>query len=444
MKGSLATRIRLRIATAVRNVVYRLGSPGYWLRQPGGYSSAGKSVTVDTALQLSTVWACVRLLAETIATLPLGVFEQDRNGQKVAARNHPLYPLLHDQPNADMTAVEFWEAVVGCLCLWGNAYVEKGMVGRAVAALTPLRPDLMTVQRTDTGALEYRYSDPAGLRVYGEDEILHIKGFGIDGLTGLSPIGYARNSLGAAMATDEASAKVFANGMRTGGFLQVGQVLKPDQRQQIRETIAEFTGSGNAGKVMVLEAGMTYSALTLPPEDAQMLETRAFQVEEICRWFRIPPFMIGHTEKSTSWGTGLEQQMIGFLTFALRPYLTRIEQAVKKSLIQAVERGRVFVEFNLEGLLRADSQGRAQLYSTFAQNGVMTRNEIRAKENLPPEPGGDVLTVQSNLVPLDQLGVANGDPAANARAALRLLLGIQDAEFTEVRQLERKPSDVEA
>jgi HK97 family phage portal protein len=343
-----------------------------------------------------------------------------------------------------MTAVEFWEAVVACLCLWGNAYVEKGMVGRAIAALTPLRPDLMSVQRTDSGALEYRYSDPAGLRVYSEDEILHIKGFGIDGLTGLSPIGYARNSLGAAMATDEASAKVFANGMRTSGFVQAPQVLKPDQRQQIRETIAEFTGSGNAGKVMVLEAGFEYKQLTLPPEDAQMLETRAFQVEDICRWFRIPPFMIGHTEKSTSWGTGLEQQMIGFLTFALRPYLTRIEQAVKKSLVPAPDRGRIFAEFNLEGLLRADSKGRAELYASAAQNGWMKRDEIRAKENLPPEPGGDVLTVQSNLVPLDQLGMAGGDQMANARAALRLLLGIQDADFTEVRQLERKPSDVEA
>jgi HK97 family phage portal protein len=421
----MVVSLKRGIAKAIINAVYRWGGPGYWLNQPGGSSSAGKRVTVDSALQLATVWACVRLLAETIATLPLGLYRQDAQGRKEAARDHPLYALLHDQPNADMTAVEFWEAVVACLCLWGNLYAEKSFVGQRLVALTPLLPDLVRPFRRENGRIAYAYSDPDGYRELDEDQVLHIKGFGIDGLTGLSPIAYARNSLGAAMATDEASAKVFANGLKTSGFVQVDKVLKEDQRKQIQGILSEFTGSGNAGKVMVLEAGMKYEQLTLPPEDAQMLETRAFQVEEICRWFRVPPFMIGHTEKSTSWGTGLEQQMIGFLTFALRPYLTRIEQAVKKSLVPPAERGRVFAEFNLEGLLRADSQGRAALYNAFAQNGVMDRNEIRAKENLAPRPGGDVLTVQSNLVPLDQLGRAGiGD--LQARAALRAWLGIDD------------------
>ncbi|MGO1079945.1 phage portal protein [Inquilinus sp. CA228] len=374
-------------------------------------------MTVDSALQLATVWACIRLLAETISTLPLPVYRRNSKGQPEAAPDHPLYPLLHDQPNADMTAVNFWECVVACLCLWGDSYSEKSFVGQRIAALTPMRPDLTRPFRRENGRICYAYSDPDGYRELDEDQVLHIKGFGIDGLKGLSPIGYARNSLGAAMATDEASSRVFANGLKTSGFVEVDKILKPDQRKQIEDMLTEFTGSGNAGRVMVLEAGFNYKQLTLPPEDAQMLQTRAFQVEEICRWFRVPPFMIGHTEKSTSWGTGLEQQMIGFLTFALRPYLTRIEQAVKKSLIVPAERGRVFAEFNLEGLLRADSQGRAALYNAGADHGWLKRNEIRRKENLPPEPGGEMLTVQSNMVPLDQLGRVASEQQVQAIAA---------------------------
>jgi HK97 family phage portal protein len=250
-------------------------------------------------------------------------------GPGLLANDDPLFRLIHDSPNADYTAVEFWEGVVLCLALWGNAYAKKEFIGRRLVALTPLRCDLMDVRRNGAGQRVYRYSDPRGAAEYSEDEIFHVRGFGGAGDMGLSPISFARQSLGTAMAADEFAGAMFANGMRPNAILTVDQVLKETQRKQVQENIvAPYLGSENAGGVMVLEAGMKFQAVTMTPEDSQFLETRAFHVEELCRWFRVPPFMVGHTEKTTSWGSGLEQQLIGFLTFSLRPYLSRIEQAV--------------------------------------------------------------------------------------------------------------------
>lgn len=377
-----------------------------WAEAFGGYpvSNSGKSVTVDTAMQLATVWACVRLISETVATLPLLVYRKDASGARTVASDDPLYGLLHDSPHADYTAVEFWEGAVASLCLRGNAYAEKirGSNGRLIA-LEPLRGDLMNVVRNRNGAREYRYHDPRGLRVLSEDDVFHIRGFGSGGDEGLSPIAMARHSLGFAMATDETAARMFANGVRPTGVLTIDQVLKAEQREALKKNIVEpMVGSEKAGGVFVLEAGMKFQPVTINPVDAEMLATRTFQVEEICRWFRVPPFMVGHTQKSTSWGTGLEQQQIGFLTYALRPYLTRIEQAVRRSLIPAARRGSLFAEFKVEGLLRADSAARSQYYATMVQNGIMTRNEVRALENLPPKPNADELTAQSQNVPLGQ------------------------------------------
>ncbi len=375
--------------------------PGYI----GLESHSGKAVSVQGAMQLAAVWACVRLISETIATLPLLIYERDAGGGRHVAKDHWLYTIVHNQPNANMTAVEFWECVAAQLCLWGNAYCLKTYSGTKIISLDPLKPAQMQVKTDANGGLIYLYSTAKGVQIYTEQHIWHLKGFGIDGLIGLSPISYARHSLGASMSADEASGKLFANGLRAGGALQMTQILTAAQRKEIRESMAEqLTGTANTGKLMVLEGGSQYQPISMNPEDAQMLETRAFHVEEICRWFRVPPFMVGHSEKSTSWGTGLEQQMIGFLTFALRPYLTRIEQGIKKSLLSPAERTNYFAEFALEGLMRADSAGRAALYSSAAQNGWMTRNEIRDLENRPPLSGGDELTVQSNLVPVSLLG----------------------------------------
>lgn len=394
-----------------------------------GLSSTGRPVTPNGALQLATVWACVRLVSETISSLPLQLYQKNASDDgRSVARLHALYSILHDSPNANMTAVEFWEAIVAQMCLWGNAYCLKVRSVTSLISLELLRPDLMVVKRLKTGALQYCYSDPNGYQEYTEDEIFHVKGFGLDGLIGLSPVSYARNCFGAAMAADDASGKVFANGMRPGGALTMPQLLTKDQRKLVREGMAtDLAGTSNTGKLMVLEGGASYVPLGINPDDAQMLETRSFNIEEICRWFRVPPSMVGHGTAASNWGTGLEQQMIGFLTFALRPYLTRIEQAIKKSLLTAVERQKYFAEFSIEGLMRADSAARAAFYASAAQNGWLTRNEIRALENWPAKDGGDELTVQSNLIPLSLLGKIT-NTAQTAKAAILSWLGIDTSK----------------
>lgn len=381
----------------------------------GSSSKAAKTVTGNTALENAAAWACSRLLAETIGTLPFMLYDTDADGERRPATSNPLFDLLHDAPHYDFTAVEFWEGVGLSMILWGDAFARKEKIGERVVALTPLRCDQVQVRRTSSGAREYVYSDAKGKQFYSEDDIFHVRGFGGAGDRGLSTIAFARQVLGSALAADEFAASMWANGARPTGVLTVENngILTPEQRQQVRDNIvAPFVGSDKAGGLMVLEAGFKFSPITMTLEDAQFLESRSFNVEEICRFFRVPPFMIGHTEKSTSWGTGLEQQMIGFLTFSLRPYLARIEAAVRRSLIPAADRARLKPEFNVEGLLRTDSKARADFYAIMVQNGIYTRNEVRRLENRPPMAGADALTVQSQNVPLGQ----TPDPAAQTGA----------------------------
>jgi HK97 family phage portal protein len=398
----------------VRAAMGHVDAPQRVKLAPTGVVYTGQNVTVDAAMQLSTVWACVRLISETVATLPLMLYRTDSNDARSVAADDPLYGLIHSAPNADNTAVEFWEGVVLSLCLWGNAYARKEMLGGRLVAMTPLQADKMVVARNTSGALEYRYADSKGRAVYREDQIFHVRGFGGSADVGLSPVSFARQSIGAAMATDELTGAMFANGARPSGVLTVDNngVLTPEQRAQFQENVvAPFIGSAKSGGVMVLEAGVKFQAVSLTPEDSQFLQTRAFQVEEICRWYRVPPFMVGHTEKSTSWGSGLEQQLIAFLTFSLKPYLTRIEQAISRSLVAPEQRQTLKPEFNVEGLLRTDSAARAAFYAIMVQNGIMTRNEVRRLENRAPLPGGDELTVQAQNVPLGEQPKLSPKPA---------------------------------
>jgi HK97 family phage portal protein len=393
---------------------------GYWTSGPaklsdglqmqewfarGSGSHAGKSVTVDTALSISTVWACVRLISQTWGTLPVEVKEWD--GQVMRpTRNHPLFNLLHDAPNADMSAVEFWSAMGVSLLTWGSAYAEITRVFDRVIAVTPLRPESMSFRRGDRGEIVYRYSDGNGARDINENDVLHIKYVTPDGLSGISPISQGRHSLGLAMAADETAGRLFANGLRVGGYVSAPQVLTPTQRGQAEELLSRFRGSSNAGLTPILEAGWKFENFSLPPAEAELLSTRAFEVNEVCRWYGVAPWLVGHTEKSTSWGTGLEQALLAFYTLTLRPILKNAEGAIKRKLIPPGERSRVEVDFNVEGLLRADSQGRALFLKTMVDAGIMTRNEARAKEGLAPLPGGYDLTVQSNQLPLSRLGEA--------------------------------------
>ncbi|GLK68101.1 phage portal protein [Hansschlegelia plantiphila] len=311
--------------------------------------------------------------------------------------------------NADQTACEFWEGVVACLCLWGNAYVEKSLSGGRLVALTLLRPDLMQVDRREDGSLRYRYSDPSGAIEYDEGELMHVRGFGVGGDLGLSVLAHARQTISSTIATDEAAARTFANGMRPGGFFTYEKgSLAPEQREQARKALIEpMQGVENAGRIGLLEAGggFKWQEVVIPPADAELLASRRWHVEEVARWFGIPPILIGHaSEGQTMWGSGVEQIMLGWLTLGLRPYLTRIEQAVKRSLIAPAERATLYAEFAVEGLLRADSAGRAEFASKMIQNAGMTPNEWRAKENMPPIEGGDQLFINSTLVPLAMAG----------------------------------------
>ncbi len=424
----------------IKSAVLRwLGAPialtdgDFWSAFAGQGSFNGKAVTVDSALQLSTVWACVRLISETISTLPLGFYEKKADGSRVPATEHPLYELLHNQPNADMTAVQFWQAIIASMLLWGSAYIEKARIGKRIVALNFLIPSRMAKRRLADGSVEYKYKDLDGKeRVIPEENIVNIPAFTLDGINGCTPMSYGAKVFGSASATDEASAKVFTTGMRAAGFLKVTATIDKNQRETLRDRLKQFSAGGpEAGTAMVLENGTDYQQLSMNPVDSQMIESKQFAVEDLCRWFMVPPSMVGHGGAVSNWGTGREQQMLGFLTFALRPWLTRVEQAIRKSIIAPGDRNRYFAEFSLEGLLRADSAARAAFYSTMTQNGIYTRNEVRRLENMPVMAGGDELTVQSNLIPLALLGKITSTAGA-AKAAVLTWLGIkQDGETDE-------------
>lgn len=365
-------------------------------------SYAGEFVSEDSALALSAVWASVNLLSGTQATLPIMVYQTGADGRRKIARDHWAYRLLHDSPNADQTAVDFWEYQGAAIELRGNAYARKVKIGERVVSLDPVNPALMSARRNAAGEIRYSWSNDGRSYEVGQDEMLHIRGFCGSPLGGVSTLTYARNVLGLAKATDKAAGKMFTNGARPSGVLTFQNFLTPEQRQVAEERMAnKFLAAENTGRPMILEGGTKWEQISISPEDAQMLESRKFSVEEICRWFGVPPFMVGHTEKSTSWGTGLEQQVLGFVKFTLRRRLKRIEQALEKQLLTAADRAAGdTIEFNLEGLLRGDSAARAAFYQTMTQIGAYTINEVRALENLAPVAGGDVPRMQMQNVPL--------------------------------------------
>lgn len=388
----------------------------FWRDYLGAGSFIGRQVSVDQALQLSAVWACVRLISETLASLPLGFYERNPDGSRSPATRHPLYEILHNQPNADMTAVLFWEIVIASMLLWGNAYVEVFRSSGAVISLQFLMPARVTRKPLPNGGYVWLYRDSRGIeRVIPEDRMMHIMAFSIDGICGLSPIAYGANVFGTAYETDKASAETFEGSLKSPGLVTMDMTLRKDQREEIRAHVKKVSAEGG---VMVLEKGAGFQKLGFDPVTAQLLESRRLNIEEICRWFGIDPVMVGHGNKDSNWGAGLEQKMIWFLMFALRKWCVRIEQAVRKSLLTPVERQRYFAEWTIEGLLRADSAARAAFFSIMVQNGIMTRDECRKLENWPPMGGNaEVLTVQSNMLPIDRLG-----QQPDAAAALNALV----------------------
>ena len=369
-----------------------------------GASSSGKAVNEKTALQTTAVYACVRILAETIALLPLHTYRTSPNGKEKAAM-HPLYYLLHSEPNPEMTSFVFRETLMGHLLLWGNAYAQIIRNGRGtVMALYPLLPNKMMVNRTDQGILYYQYEKDGQTYFLSSQDVLHIPGLGFDGLIGYSPIGMAKNAIGMAIATEEYGAKFFANGANPGGVLEHPGVVKDPAR--VRDSWnAVYQGSGNAHRVAVLEEGMKFQSIGIPPEQAQFLETRKFQLNEIARIFRIPPHMIGDLEKSSF--SNIEQQSLEFVMYTLDPWVVRWEQAMQRALFSEGEKQRYFVKFNVDGLLRGDYQSRMNGYAVGRQNGWLSSNDIRELENLnriSTEEGGDLYLINGNMTKLADAG----------------------------------------
>lgn len=379
-----------------------------WLHSAGLLSSgvSGVDVNEQIAMTYTAVWACVRILAESVASLPLIVYRRLPDGGKERAVNHPLYTLLHDLPNAENTSVEIREMLQAHLALWGNAYCEKEFdrAGRLIA-LWPLRPDLVTVKR-ESGVLVYDVHLPSGgtQRLMAE-RVMHIRGLTHDGMVGYSPIRQAREAIALGLATQQFGSAFFGNGARPGGVLEYPGVLSDKARTNLLESWdAMYKGVNNAQRVAILEEGMKYSAIGIPPEDAQFLETRKFQVTEIARIFRIPPHMLADLDRATF--SNIEHQSLEFVVHTLRPWLVRWEQAINRDLFRPDERGIYFAEHLIDGLLRGDIQSRYQAYAIGRQQGFLSANDIRALENMNPVEHGDIYLVPLNMVPASQVGMS--------------------------------------
>ena len=378
-----------------------------------GGTTSGKTVTERTAMQMTAVYSCVRILAEAVAGLPLHLYKYTDDGGKEKAINHPLYRLLHDEPNPEMSSFVFRETLMTHLLLWGNAYAQIIRNGKnEVVALYPLMPNKMEVDRDENGQLYYKYQRQTeeaptmkgSTVILKPSEVLHIPGLGFDGLVGYSPIAMAKNAIGMAIACEEFGAKFFANGAAPSGVLEHPGTIKDPAR--VRDAWqSQFGGSSNSGKVAVLEEGMKYTPISISPEQAQFLETRKFQINEIARIFRVPPHMVGDLEKSSF--SNIEQQSLEFVKYTLDPWIIRWEQSMARVLLSLDEKKDLFIKFNLEGLLRGDYQSRMNGYSIARQNGWMSANDIRELENLdriPAEQGGDLYLINGSMLPLGSAG----------------------------------------
>ena len=375
----------------------------------GQKSNSGIEVDQESALGISTVYACVKVISETIASLPLNLMKELTNGDSEKAKQHPLYSILKDVPNSEMTSFTFREMLMTNLLLWGNAYalIKRNKNGQIVE-LYPLKSKNMVVERDSiTNAIKYTYTNNRGLtKTYSPKQIFHIPAFSFDGIVGVSPITYAREAMGLALATEEFGARFFGNGARPGGVLEHPGVLKDPEK--LRDSWNKvYQGTANSHKIAVLEEGMKYHEIGMSPEDSQFLQTRTFQIAEICRIFRVPPHMVGDLSRSTF--SNIEHQSIDFVVHTIRPWLVRWEQAISRSLLNEEERTIYYANFKVEGLMRGDFATRMNGYAIARQNGWMSANEIRALENMnkiPADQGGDLYLLNGNMISAVKAGGA--------------------------------------
>ena len=399
---------------------YRWVSTGNALSDRTGKQDAAPSsalvadaamVGPDVALQISTVWACIDRRAKTIASLPFFAYESV-NGKRSLARQSRLWTLLHESPNGRMTPYEFWVSMIMNHDLRGNAYARidrDPRTGEAIA-LWPMAADQVELSVLDDGSVVYAYRLNNDLAFLKEENVLHLKDMG-NGTVGLPRLDYMRATASEAKSAQLQSHRLFAAAGKPTGVLMVDQLLKKEQREKLQERFAEMQ-AGNTARLFVLEANMKYQQLSLSPEDQQLLETRKFEVEEICRWFDVPPVLVHHSNVTT-WGSGIEQIVDGFYKFSVRPMLVSIEQAVRKRVMTPKQRTTMSAEFSLDALLRASLKDRMEIYGSAVQNGIYNRNECRQLENAEPYEGGELFTAQVNLAPVNRLGLIS-TPAADS------------------------------
>ncbi|EMN0592757.1 phage portal protein [Klebsiella aerogenes] len=393
----------------------RLVTPdkGSQMAGTSAHGVVGDSVVTDERnMQISTVWACIRLISTVTASLPLDVY-QTRNDQRTKVDNdNPLAKLLRFRPNNFMTALEFREAMTMQLCAYGNAYahVERNSIGDVIS-MVPLMSANMEVRLSDNGKkIIYRYRRDTEYAEFSQKEIFHLKGFGFNGLTGLSPLAFSAKSAGVAIAMEDNQREFFANGAKSPQILMTdGKVLTKEQRGQLEENFKEIAGGPVKKRLWILESGFTTQPIGVSPQDSEILAARKFQVAELARFYGVPPHLVGDVDKTTSWGSGIEQQNLGFLQYTLKPYLDRWEYSIERWLVKESEQGIIHAEHNLDGLLRGDSASRASFMQIMVNTGIRTVNEVRRLDNLPPLPGGDVATRQSQNVPITDLGT-NKEP----------------------------------
>jgi HK97 family phage portal protein len=376
----------------------QLGFPN----REGHRSYAGVPVNETSVLALSAAWACTNLLAGAVASLPLKLYVPDGRGGRKEINDHPLYSLLHDSPNADQDAFMFWEGGQARLELHGNMMAEKVFSGDRLVALNPILDG--TASRASDGEIWYTWTENGQSRREPSSRVFHVRGFGGSPLGGLSTLAYGAQVFGLASATNIAAQRTFANGLRPSGVISVDKWVTAPQRDQLESALAEkYTGAMNAGRPFLLEGGMTWSDVNITPEDAQMLQSRGYGVEETCRFFGVPPFMIGHNDKASGYPASLEQQLLLFSKFHFAKRPRRIEMASRKQLLTPRDRALgVTVSADLDEMLRGDSAGRATFYDTMTRIGAMTINQVRGREGWGPIEGGDIPRIQSQNVPISE------------------------------------------
>jgi HK97 family phage portal protein len=421
-----------------RSIGLGASSTRFWAAWAGKGTASGENVNPERVMTLSAFNRGIRIWAETVATLPLEVFKigADGKGKVVSDPGDQYRNVLKISPNADQTPVEFWEGIVGCMFLAGDGLARKTKLGDRLTAMTLMDPTRTAIIRDPiTFALKFRYTDPRGKMIeLTPDDVFHLKGFGFGGDRGMSIVQFGAQTFGSSLAADKVAAKMFASGLSSSGFLETNQALQEPDRARLNQIMAEYQGSDQAGKIMILEAGMKYTSISMSAADAQLLQARGFNIEEIARWLGLPPVLLGHAGAgSTMWGTGVEQIIQAWYTLGLRAVLVRIEQAIQKRVIAPADQARYYVKFNVEGLLRGDSAARSAFYSVMVQNGILTRAEVRELEDYEPtgQAGEDRLTAQVNLTTLEHIGEGpdagtkgGTAPAGAAAQVLKNWLGI--------------------